>query len=100
MSSDLLKELIDSIELDSIKNDDLQILGDILEESICNNASVLSMLLNNNLKITIKNIEEYSDINQAIEREKKLKKWRREKKEWLIKTLNPDLMDLGKNITK
>ena len=42
--------------------------------------------------------EEYSDINQAIEREKKLKKWRREKKEWLIKTLNPDLMDLGKNI--
>ena len=43
--------------------------------------------------------EEYSDINQAIEREKKLKKWRREKKEWLIKTLNPDLMDLGKNIT-
>ena len=24
--------------------------------------------------------EEYSDINQAIEREKKLKKWRREKK--------------------
>ena len=43
--------------------------------------------------------EEYSDINHAIEREKKLKKWRREKKEWLIKTLNPDLMDLGKNIT-
>ena len=42
--------------------------------------------------------KEYSDINQAIEREKKLKKWRREKKEWLIKTLNPDLMDLGKNI--
>ena len=42
--------------------------------------------------------ETYSDIAQAIEREKKLKKWRREKKEWLIKTLNPDLMDLGKNI--
>ena len=58
MSSDLLKELIDNIELDSIKNDDLQILGDILEESICNNASVLSMLLNNNVKISIANISE------------------------------------------
>ena len=38
--------------------------------------------------------EEYSDINQAIEREKKLKKWRREKKDWLIRTLNPELNDL------
>ena len=42
--------------------------------------------------------EQYSDINQAIEREKKLKKWRREKKEWLIKTMNPDLKDLGDEI--
>ena len=39
--------------------------------------------------------EEYSDINQAIEREKKLKKWRREKKDWLIKTLNPEFKDLA-----
>ena len=38
--------------------------------------------------------EEYSDINQAIEREKKLKKWRREKKDWLISTKNPGLRDL------
>ena len=38
--------------------------------------------------------EEYSDINQAIEREKKLKKWRREKKDWLIRTVNPELNDL------
>ncbi len=41
----------------------------------------------------------YIGVTNDIEREKKLKKWRREKKEWLIKTLNPDLMDLGKNIT-
>ena len=42
--------------------------------------------------------EQYSDINQAIEREKKLKKWRRDKKDWLIKTMNPDLKDLGDEI--
>ena len=36
----------------------------------------------------------YSDVNQAIEREKQIKKWRREKKDWLIKTINPDLNDL------
>ena len=39
--------------------------------------------------------EKYSDIEQAIEREKKLKKWRREKKEWLISTMNPELKDLA-----
>ena len=38
--------------------------------------------------------EKYSDIDQAIEREKKLKKWRREKKDWLIRTINPELKDL------
>ena len=42
--------------------------------------------------------EMYSDINQAIEREKKLKKWRREKKDWLIRNMNPELKDLGDNI--
>ncbi|MCR4276983.1 MAG: GIY-YIG nuclease family protein [Candidatus Roizmanbacteria bacterium] len=40
--------------------------------------------------------EEYKDINQAIEREKQLKKWRREKKEVLIKKLNSDFKDLSK----
>ena len=40
-------------------------------------------------------LETYSDINQALEREKQLKKWRREKKDWLIKTLNPNLTDLS-----
>ncbi len=39
--------------------------------------------------------EEYKNINQAIEREKQLKKWRREKKEWLIKKMNPQFKDLS-----
>ena len=43
--------------------------------------------------------EKYSDIEQAIEREKKLKKWRREKKEWLISTMNPELKDLGEDFS-
>ncbi len=38
--------------------------------------------------------EKYSDIGQAIIREKQLKSWRREKKENLIKTLNPEWKDL------
>ena len=36
----------------------------------------------------------FSDINQAIDREKQIKKWRREKKENLIKTMNPEMKDL------
>ena len=43
--------------------------------------------------------EQYSDINQAIEREKKLKKWRREKKDWLIKSINPTLRDLSEDFS-
>ena len=43
--------------------------------------------------------ETYSDINQAIEREKKLKKWRREKKDWLIGTMNPELKDLAEDFS-
>ena len=44
--------------------------------------------------------EKYSDIDQAIEREKKLKKWRREKKDWLVRTINPDLRDLFEEFSK
>ena len=43
--------------------------------------------------------EQYSDINQAIEREKKLKKWRREKKDWLIRTFNPEIKDLSEDFS-
>ncbi|MFA6547480.1 MAG: GIY-YIG nuclease family protein [Candidatus Magasanikbacteria bacterium] len=39
--------------------------------------------------------EHYNDINNAIERETQLKKWRREKKEYLIKTINPTWKDLS-----
>ena len=38
--------------------------------------------------------EMFSDINQAIDREKQIKKWRREKKENLIKTMNLEMKDL------
>ena len=34
--------------------------------------------------------EHFSDINHAIAREKELKKWRREKKESLIASVNPE----------
>lgn len=38
--------------------------------------------------------EFHSSIVQAIEREKKLKKWRREWKENLVKKVNPEFKDL------
>lgn len=40
--------------------------------------------------------EEFSDVNQAIQREKEIKKWRREKKNKLIESLNPGWDDLNK----
>lgn len=40
--------------------------------------------------------EEFIDIEEAIYREKQLKKWRREWKMELIKKSNPDLLDLAK----
>ncbi len=39
--------------------------------------------------------ENYKNINEALVREKQLKKWRREKKLNLIKTLNPEFKDLS-----
>jgi putative endonuclease len=38
--------------------------------------------------------ETYNDVNLAIAREKQLKKWRREKKQELIKTTNSTWRDL------
>lgn len=40
-------------------------------------------------------VEECDNVNDAIAREKQLKKWRREKKEALIKTINPEWKDLA-----
>ncbi len=42
--------------------------------------------------------EYYKDVRKAIEREKEIKKWRREKKQNLIKTINPHWNDLYKNL--
>ena len=39
-------------------------------------------------------MEEFLDINDAIAREKQLKGWGREKKDNLIKSLNPELENL------
>ncbi len=38
--------------------------------------------------------EHYEDVNYAISREKEIKKWRREKKQNLIKQVNPHWNDL------
>jgi len=40
-------------------------------------------------------VEEYSDVREAIAREKQIKRWRRSKKIALIESLNPDWEDLG-----
>ncbi|MDE7215525.1 MAG: GIY-YIG nuclease family protein [Clostridia bacterium] len=39
-------------------------------------------------------VEEYGSIKEAIAREKQLKGWRREKKEALINSMNPEWKDL------
>ena len=39
--------------------------------------------------------EEYSSINDAIRREKEIKAWRREKKNALVMTKNPEWRDLS-----
>jgi len=39
--------------------------------------------------------EEYQYIEDAIRREKQLKRWRRSKKEWLINNMNPQWNDLS-----
>lgn len=39
--------------------------------------------------------ERYENVNDAIAREKQLKKWRREKKINLIESVNPDWKDLS-----
>lgn len=39
--------------------------------------------------------EDYSDSTQAIAREKQLKTWRRSKKLWLIRSLNPEFEEIN-----
>jgi putative endonuclease len=40
-------------------------------------------------------VEDYSDVHEAIERERQLKRWRREKKVALLESLNPTWRDLS-----
>lgn len=42
--------------------------------------------------------DEFSDINQAIEAEKKIKGWTRQKKIDLIKSINPNARDLAEDL--
>ncbi len=39
--------------------------------------------------------EETTDVHAALEREKQIKRWTRRKKEFLIKTINPQWKDLS-----
>ncbi len=39
--------------------------------------------------------ESFDDVRNAIDREKQLKRWRREKKKWPIERLNPEWKDLA-----
>ncbi len=39
--------------------------------------------------------ESFDEVQKAINREKQLKNWRRDKKEWLIQRANPDWKDLS-----
>ena len=41
--------------------------------------------------------EEFEYIDDAIEREKQIKKWRREKKLDLVRTTNPEFVDLAED---
>jgi putative endonuclease len=41
--------------------------------------------------------EETNNVHVAIEREKQLKRWRREKKVWLLEQQNPSWHDLSNN---
>ena len=44
--------------------------------------------------------EHFTHIDHAIEREKEIKKWRREKKESLISTLNPEWRFLNDEVSE
>jgi len=39
--------------------------------------------------------ESFDDVRNAIDREKQLKGWRREKKDWLVERFNPEWRDLA-----
>src|SRR5690606_34448855 len=48
---------------------------------------------------TLVYFEETSDVLAALEREKQVKKWRREKKDALVASMTPDWRDLGEDFS-
>jgi putative endonuclease len=44
--------------------------------------------------------EAFGDVREAIAREKQIKRWRREKKVWLIEGVNPEWKDLSEEFHK
>jgi putative endonuclease len=44
--------------------------------------------------------EAFGDVRDAIAREKQIKRWRREKKVWLIEGMNPEWKDLSEEFHK
>jgi putative endonuclease len=44
--------------------------------------------------------EAFGDVREAIAREKQIKRWRREKKVWLIEAGNPEWKDLSEEFHK
>lgn len=48
---------------------------------------------------TLVYFEETSDVLAALEREKQIKKWRREKKDALVASMNPQWRDLGLDLS-
>ena len=45
-------------------------------------------------------VEHYTDVREAIAREKQLKRWSRGKKVALINTMNPSWLDLGADVLR
>ncbi len=66
MSDNLTTELINNLTLQTIEQEDLQLLGDLTVSSIAEGAKVLSMLLNNNTTMTLSNIEEFDSLSDIF----------------------------------
>ncbi len=66
MSDNLTNELISNLTLQTIEQEDLQLLGTIIDTSIVEGAKILSMLLNNNTTLTLSNIEEFTTADEIF----------------------------------
>ena len=66
MSDNFTKELISNLTLQTIEQEDLQLLGTLTDGSIAEGAKILSMLLNNQTELTLNNIEEFESIQDIF----------------------------------